>query len=165
MPLPTLSRAAQTAIEGEVATPVIAPAASSEWAEASRTSPRAISRLASSRVVAQPSSMTAPQIALLCGWHIRSHSTGGPACRTVRPSSPGMTSCGAGAHDHRPRLLQARQRTGVRLADTVVAVGRREDGDVLRVAPRGRAPVERRHIRALVPERLGHEVQAGGDDA
>ena len=98
--------------------------------------------------------------------HISSHSTGGPGVEDRAALEPrDQLARGAGAHDHRAGLLQPRERAGVGGVNPVVAVGRREDGDVLRVAPGGRAPLERRHIGALVPERLGHEVEARGDDA
>ena len=72
--------------------PHIAPAASREWAGASRTSPRSTSRAASPGSAAQPSKTMAPQTALRWGAHMRSHSIGGPACSTMRPSSPGISS-------------------------------------------------------------------------
>ena len=54
----------------------------------------------------------------------------------------------AAADDHGARLLEARQRAGVGDVDAVVAVGRGEERHVLGVTPRGRPPLDPRHLRA-----------------
>ena len=124
-------------MEGEI-TPVIAPAAlegvgGREAHVAARDHRGGLLR---SRPPS-PRTRTAPHTALRWGAHISSHSTGGPACSTVRPSRPGIRSPAAPAPTIiGPGLPQARQGPAVALVDPLVPVGRREH----RRRRRGRRP-------------------------
>ena len=115
---PSSSRPAQHGHGRARSIPVIAPAAPSEWRRRERHLAAGEHRRRPSSRSRGPALEHARRRARRCAAArtSRSHSTGGPAWSTIRPSRPGIRSpAPAGADQHRPGRLQALDR-GSRLA-------------------------------------------------